>query len=155
MRNQIILLAILSIFLLGCSEQEFRSKYGQEIRQEVKDVVKEAVRETLVSNQMINIEKSGNVIGTCSLDKYKCMDFVVNKGSIILKLENNQQSDIIITDHLVSDCPSATSNHKIENYQMFRFDGCSNGDVGSTFDQDIKFIVGGETIMGHIKSSIS
>ena len=49
MRNPIIPIIILSLFLLGCSEQEFRSKYGQEIRQEVKDVVKEAVKEITIT----------------------------------------------------------------------------------------------------------
>ena len=150
MRNPIIPIIILSLFLLGCSEQEFRSKYGQEIRQEVKDVVKEAVKEVLVSNEMIKIEKSSNAIGTCTLANYKCMDFVVNKNSITFQLENTQESNLVITDYLVSDCSSATSNPKVGNYQMFRFDSCNNGDVGSTFDQDIKFIVGGEVVNGHL-----
>ena len=155
MRNQIILIIVLLLFLLGCNEQEFRSKYEQEIKQEVKNVVQEAVREVLINNELIKIEKPNNYVGTCTLTKYKCMDFVVNENSITLQLENIQESDIIITDHLVSDCSSATSNHKVGNYQMFRFDACNNGVTGSTFDQDIKFIVSGEMVTGHIKSSIS
>gem|GEM_PF-6045649 len=165
MGNQIILAITLSLFLLSCSEQEFRSKYEQEIKQEVKEVVKEAVREVLVSNELIKIERPDDFIGTCTLTNYKCMDFVVNKNSITLQIENMKQSDIIMTDHLVSDCSRVTSNHKIENYQMFRFEGCNNGASGSIFDQDIKLIVGGkvingrivegETISGHIKSPVS
>ena len=164
MRSQIIILIIFSFFLVSCSEQEFRSKYEQEIKQEVKEVVKEAVREVLVSDELIEIEKPNEIVGTCTLTNYKCIDFVVNENSITLQLENTQQSDIIITDHQVSDCSSATSNRKVGNYQMFRFDVCHNGAPGSTFDQDIKFIVGGEVvngqlqggemITGHIKSLI-
>ena len=150
MKNPIIPIIVLSLFLLGCSEQEFRSRYGQEIRQEVKDVVKEAVKEVLVSNEMIKIEKSSNAIGTCTLTKYKCMDFVVNENNITLQLENTQESDFLIKDFLVSDCSSATSNHKVENYQTFRFNGCNNGASGSTFDQDLKFIIGGEVVNGHL-----
>ena len=165
MRSQIITLIILSLFLLGCSEQEFRSKYGQEIKQEVKEVVKEAVREVLVTDELIEIEKPSDAVGTCTLTNYKCIDFVVNENSIILQLENTQESDMVIKDFLVSDCSSATSNSKVEDYQMFRFNGCNNGASGSAFDQDIKFIVGGEVVdghlvggemvTGHIKSSIS
>ena len=155
MRNQIISIIILSLFLLGCSEQEFRSKYEQEIKQEVKEVVQEAVREVLVSNEPIKIKNPSNYVGTCTLSNYKCMDFAVNENSITLQLENTQESSLVITDFLISDCSSATSNHKVGNYQMFRFDGCNNGGVGSTLDQDITFIVGGETVTGHIKSTIS
>lgn len=151
MKNHPITIIVLSLFLLGCSEQEFRSKYEQEIKQEVKDVVQEAVREVLTSNELIKIEKPGNYAGTCALSNYKCMDFVVNENSVTLQLENTKESNLVITDFLVSDCSSAASNPKVSNYQMFLFNNCNNGNTGSTFDQDIKFIVGGEVVNGQLQ----
>ena len=152
---------LLSIFLLSCTaqqEKEFRAKYGQEIRQEVKDAVKEAVKEVLPVDEKIEINpqtsQSTDNPDSCTLSGYKCLDFVVYSNKIILQLENNKESDIIVRDFLVGNCSKATSNHKVGGYQMFQFDNCNNGNKDSTFDQDIKLLINEKTETGHIKAKI-
>ena len=272
-----LMVLILSLFLFGCTEEEFRGKYEKEIKQEIKEVVKEAVKEALFVDEEIKIEPSTEiklketetteeVESSCSFDNlicedflitpdsiflelkdnqnrkigvkdfdicnqvtekyigdkkilvfkgcsngeigqikevqlnlivsldneevqvagdikdkiskssieltdnpdydsctmspgFACLDFVVYQDTIIIQLGNNKDSNLVVLDFLVGDCTEAISNNKIENYQMFEFKGCNNGDIGSIFDQDIKLILKeGETeeeIDGHIKSRIT
>jgi len=272
-----LMVLILTLFLVGCTEEEFRGKYEKEIKQEIKEVVKEAVKEALFVDEEIKIEPKNEiklkenetideVASSCSFDNlicqdflitpdsillelkdnqnrkievkdfdkcsqvteksigdkkilvfkgcsngeigqikevklnlivllddeelqvagkikdkisessieltdnpdydycamspgFACLDFVIHQDTIILQLGNNKNSNLIVLDFLVGDCTEATSNNKIENYQMFEFKGCNNGEVGSIFNQDIKLILKeGEIekeIEGHIKSRIN
>ncbi len=154
-QNRIIFFVLLiTIFLFGCSEQEFREKYDQEIRQEIKEVVKESVKEVLVEENRIELIQSGILTGTCTFDKIRCLDFVIYPDTLVLEMENTNESDFIITDFLIGKCLRATSNHKSGNSQRFLFGECSNGIPNSVFDEDLTLIMDGSKVKGHITSNV-
>ena len=135
--NGTILILALSIFLLGCSEQEIMDSYGVEIKQENEDVI-----------------KSEYFVSSCTFDDLKCGDFLVKPNSISLQIMNSQEYDLNVQNFSVSDCKKVISNPKIANYQIFQFLDCNNGGPNSTFDQDVILVMGDKKVTGHIRSLV-
>jgi len=92
---------------------------------------------------------------SCSLSLgYNCLDHIVHENNIILQLENNRGSNLSMSNFTVSDCLNATTNPKVQNYQMFRFEECNNGGIDSVFDMNISFTIEEDDVVGHIRSNV-